>query len=378
MPNTTNNKVYDSYISNYQTTRSKIRRGEDKLRKMRIKEFTSLMEEKKPMTITPVYCSSETGQLEVDDDLNFLYAISMEDIKAIYPAYKKDLGQYLVGVELDVFVKEIDEENGIIYFSLDGATDGETIDRIKDALKSKRSRYRNNQAQLSRYFKSLIDPWVKYTNKYREYKKAGKDTALLESEKPSIKPPVVGGKIVEVGEKYLRIDILDSGLMGLIYRSKLREEYTGSVSNLYSVGDSFPVALMAYSYRVKKDGTIEFLLSSRGYLKNKSPWKKVAREANLHDYILCTASSFPKEREKSYFWCKTKKFEGIEIQSDYNSKMPRGDVAIGDMFLGEIKRLDAKKKRMTVCPYKRISRNSVNKTSEPDDYEIDELDEIFE
>lgn len=232
---------------------------------------------------------------------------------SVYKA-KKNVNVYatakMLGIELNLKVKQVDRENGKIVCELPATVT--TRGMIQNAIQ-------------------------------REIFRAVKEG----------NSPIVWGRIKSVTRRRAIVDILNQGVIGIIDASHWQRCYTRQLCGMCEVGDFYQFEVIKQEPKLK-DKPAAWTLSRKNITEDA--WSLIDFEA-LHPGGTLLVKCIERPIGKSYWWGVSDRTPGIEIMGDYTTKLQSGKRLLeGITYLCKIREVevaegDHKRNRFTVVPF---------------------------
>lgn len=272
------------------------------------------------------YSDSETGVLYHIDSVGIEYVLEVDEIKKLFPAYVPYGNSYLLGTTFKCRIKAIDDSTGKVFLS---AVECSLSAADYKTLSAKGVGSKNDAERLEKVlFEGLNMP--------------GKQK------------PVVRGTVVKVEKERIFLDLYDTGVIGVVPVKNYAEQFRRDLRDIVYVGDSLKGVVFAYRAR-KGESEQHFLVSTADFLGD--PWKKIKERFDVGDVIVikCVEKPPVQQTTKKYFWGLSRVVPGIDIMSDYSTKMPRSAITVGHYYKCKIKEIDVVKQHFKVVPFAECS-----------------------
>ncbi len=262
--------------------------------------YRSLLESQKPIECKFISADQDGTQIGVDRN-GVTLKMLREDMKL--SNYQKRSGSML-GANLSVVVKDIDEQNNTVYFAM---SRGKST--ISDTINAE---IRNDLA------------------KGRPVRLVGKVIKVF---------PASGTKS---GNAWVRL--LDQDVIGNIDVRDWAPVFTRKLEDVCIVGETYQFDVLGRYTTHKKTGKTIWKLSRKSITPN--PWDNLPVEFKENNVMLVKAIEKPKD--KSYFWGTSPLAPGINIMCNYPSNI---QIVIGAYYKSKIDKLNIDEKFFRVSPF---------------------------
>lgn len=271
--------------------------------------YKSLLESQKPIECKFISADQDGTQIGVDAN-GVTLKMLREDMKL--SNYQKRNGSML-GANLSVVVKEIDEENNTVYFAM---SRGKST--ISDTINTE---IKNDLA------------------KGRPVRLMGKVIKVF---------PASGTKS---GNAWVRL--LDQDVIGNIDVRDWAPVFTRRLEDVCIVNEIYEFDVLGRYTVHKKTGKTIWKLSRKNITPD--PWESLPVAFKEGNVMLVKAVEKPKN--KSYFWGSSPLTPGIQIMCNYPSDIP---IVVGAYYKGKIDRLNIEEKFFRVSPFAVTPINSAD------------------
>lgn len=272
--------------------------------------------EKMQKTRALMHCSFDMidgdGNLIFVDDNQIEYFLSEEDLATAYPTYTKETRSAMLGVPIQVYIKEIQNTRVI----LESASVFVPVEERRKEL----------ERILS----------------YRVYHK---------------NYPEIMGTVTEVQPNRVFVDIFDSGVIGIIPTLYFRKEFTRDLRQFFKVGEVITGRVVKKKSRTEGEER-HWIISTVKYTQD--PWKNIPPNITEDSIINIKCIQIP--QGKTYFWGVSNLVPGIEIMSDFGGG--KLQIEVGGIYKCKIRKISVEEKKFQVVPFGVVSNRYLNSLTE--------------
>ncbi len=272
------------------------------------------------------YADMESGDLTGTDPDGIDYMILADDVRKLFPKYIPYTSGHLLGATFKASVKAVSEE-GIVY--LDPIACSVSEKEFSAFITSGSGMRQSLAAQLE---KAIITGLSKQSNQER---------------------PVLRGEAVKVEPDCVFVDVFNTGIIAIVVRKHFARRFHRDLRDVVQVGDTMRGVIYGRGTRFKGDGT-SFYLMNTSYHMAEDGWKR-AQHFKKGDTIVIRCVGKPEKvrTTQQYFWGVSLKMPGIDLMSDFSTKVPEKDVQIGGFYKCKIKNIDTRLKQVKVVPFEK-------------------------
>ncbi len=274
----------------YRETRDKLRELEKRIENG--KKFQFLID----------YVDNETGDLQHTDESGVVYVVAAEKIKELFPEYDARMGGYLLGVNVTGTIAAVHKSKNRV----DVAITKE--DMPEDRMK--RMGRRNISGHADALREVLLD----------SIKKDGTTKRRVE----------VIGLVTKVTETEAHIDMYGTGLIGVVTAKNFRRSYTWDMREFVKEGDSLSGIVTGYRQASATEPEA-FYVHRRGVMDYKN------RRLNLKKGDTLVIKCRQKPDNKTYFWSTSTACAGVDIMTDYSTRMSKEHIKEGNYYKARIR-----------------------------------------
>lgn len=277
-----------------------------------LERYNEAKEKKERFEVTFGYAAQD-GTLYGQDEYGIKLVLDGEQLSKDLSYYSADLKANFIGTPFVVRVRDVDDEEGVVYLRSAWSDGKDTVNRIIAEIR----------AELA-----------------REDRK---------------EPLIIPGRILSVSEKSATVDLLGKGIIGIISVDNWQKGYVRYFKDVVHKNDVYDFVVRKELPRKDKSRPTAFSLTRKPITED--PWEHIPE--NLEVGSVITVKCLGRPEGKTFWWGTSPMIEGIELMGDYSGSVPRP--LVGTSYKCKITKLDPKKHRLQVVPFALASKDTGTK-----------------